>query len=427
MKAAPKALMLGLALLAVSGAHAAEMRFAPPDFQTDYTFPEVQLPAPSLDSGFLDTVILFGALCVSAWLVLKRRSRRGLFLLTIGSVAYFGFWRTGCICPVGSVQNVSAGVLLPDVGVPLAVVVLFLLPLVFSLFFGRVFCAAVCPLGAIQELVAIRPIRIPRALDRSLGLFRYVYLGLAVLAVATGAGYLICRYDPFVGLFRLGHTFNMLLAGGVILLLGIFIARPYCRFLCPYGVLLGWMSRFSKWHLDIAPQGNCVNCRLCESACPYNAIDMPTPGHLVEDRATGLKRTRRLLLLVPLITLAGAFAGYLLHEPLARIHPTVRLSERVAAEDLGIYAEQTRESEKFRTTDKTGEQLHDEALALRAGFKTGGALLGGFLGLVIGLTLTGLSVVRKRTRYEPHRATCFSCGRCFPYCPVEPEGNPDVA
>ncbi len=423
MKTMPKILLLGLVFVIALSAVAIEIRFAPPDFQSEYTFPGVLTPPPSDGLGAWDVLILFAALSLSTWLILKRRSRRGLFLLAIASVIYFGFWRKGCICPVGSLQNVAAAIMLPNVGVSLAVVMFFLLPLVFSLFFGRVFCASVCPLGAIQELVAIRPIRISSAWERALGLFKYVYLGLAVLCVATSAGFLVCRYDPFVGLYRLGHSFNMLLAGGLILLLGVFIARPYCRFLCPYGVLLGWMSRFSKWHLDIAPKGKCVDCRLCESSCPYNAMDMPTPVHLLETPERGFKRTRRLILLVPCITLAGAFGGYLVHEPLARLHPTVQLSERVAAEDIGIFSEEILESETFRTSDKTVAQLHEEALALRWEFKVGGALVGAFLGLVIALKIVGLSVVRKRTVFTPHRETCFSCGRCFPYCPVEPEGN----
>lgn len=410
-------------LLALASAFAIEIRFAPPDFQTDYTLPGLHTPPPSAWSSFWDVLLLFAALSVSTWLILKSRSRRGLFLLAIVCMVYFGFWRKGCICPVGSLQNVAAGVFLPDVGVSAAVVMFFVLPLVFSLFFGRVFCAAVCPLGAIQELVAIKPIRISSSLERALGLFKYVYLGLAILGVATAAGFWVCRYDPFVGLYRLGHSFNMLLAGGVMLLVGIFIARPYCRFLCPYGVLLGWMSRFSKWHLDIAPKGKCVDCRLCESSCPYNAMDMPTPLHLMETPEVGIKRTRRFVLLVPVITLAGALAGYLMHEPLSRMHPTVSLSERVAAEDLELLSEQTLESETFRTGGTTVEQLHAEAGALRSQFKLGGALFGAFLGLVVGLKLVGLSVVRKRTVFEPHRETCFSCGRCYPYCPVEPEGT----
>ncbi len=46
-------------------------------------------------------------------------------------------------------------------------------------------------------------------------------------------------------------------------------------------------------------------------------------------------------------------------------------------------------------------------------------ILGGFLGLVFGSKLIGLSVRRERKGYEPDRAECLSCGRCIEMCPVE--------
>ncbi len=414
-------LVIGAVLLSAAGAEAIELKFPPPDFQTDYGLPDLYNPAAPAGFGWWDSVILFGALSLTTWFVFKSRSRRGLFLVSIFSLAFFGFYRKGCICPVGSTQNVMAATFIPDVGISAIVVSFFVLPLLFSLFFGRVFCASVCPLGAMQELVAIAPIRISPALERVLGLGKYIYLGLAFLGVATGAGFLVCRYDPFVGIYRMGHSFNMLLAGGAILLLGVFVARPYCRFLCPYGVLLGWMSRFSKWHLDIPPSP-CVSCRLCEDSCPYNAIDMPTPEHLVEDPVAGKKRIRLYVYLSPAIILLGAIGGYMMHEPLSRLHPTVQLSERVAAEDLGIYQDEILESETFRTSDQTTPDLHAEALVIRGSFKKGGAWLGAFIALIISLKLIGLSVVKKRDIFTPHKETCFSCGRCYPYCPVEEAG-----
>ena len=409
---------LGLALVLAAGVAGAEFRFPMPEFETDYEHPEVQRPAPNLDNGLLDTAVLFGALVLAAWLVLKRRSRAGVFALTIFAVLYFGFWRKGCVCAVGSVQNMVAGVTDPGFEVPWVVLAFFLLPLVFSLFFGRVFCAAVCPLGAAQELVAIRPVQVPRTIEHVLGLIPYAYLGLTVLAVATGSGFLICRYDPFVGFFRLGASFNLLLLGGVFLVAGVFIGRPYCRYLCPYGVLLGWMSFFSKWRASITPT-TCVQCRLCEDSCPYNAINPPTPETVPTDRRTGARRLGWMLLAAPLIIGFAAWVGMQMHEVLARLHPTVQLAERVTAEDRGEGEEMTLESEAFYSSNKTREQLYSEARDVRAQFRAGSAWLGAFLGLVIVGKLVSLSLVRRRTDYETDRTACVACARCFKYCPVE--------
>ena len=44
----------------------------------------------------------------------------------------------------------------------------------------------------------------PRRLDKALGWLKWVYLGLAYFAVlpAVDRDFVICRFDPFVGLFR---------------------------------------------------------------------------------------------------------------------------------------------------------------------------------------------------------------------------------
>lgn len=406
-------------LLLLGGIAGAEFRFPMPEFESGYEYPEMHAPQAGRTNDLWDVAILAGALALAAWLVLKRRSRPAVLGLTIFSLAYFGFWREGCICPVGSVQNVTEGMLGLGV-VPIAVVMFFLLPLIFALFFGRVFCAAVCPLGAIQEVVAVRPVTLPRTVDRVLGIVPYLYLGLTILAVATGSGYLICRYDPFVGFFRLGASFHMFLAGGILLLLGVFVGRPYCRFLCPYGVLLGWMSRFSKWHARITP-AECIQCRLCENACPYGAINTPTPEKPPVSRKEGARKLGLMIALAPVIIGMGGVTGFLSHNLLARMHPTVQLAGRIAGEEKGYYDDMTLESEAFRANLQTTSELYAEAHEVRAGFTWPSVLLGAFLGLVVAGKLINLSMVRKREDYETDRQACVSCARCFPYCPVEKE------
>jgi ferredoxin len=408
--------LCGFALLA--GSASAEFRFPMPEFSTGYEHPAVHTPAPDNSMAGWDAVVLIGSLALAAYLVLKRRKRNEIFLLTLFCLVYFGFMRNGCVCPVGSVQNIMAGMCDPAYGISLTVLIFFAAPLFFALFFGRVFCAAVCPLGALQEAVAIRPVKVPPAVEKVLSVFPFIYLGLTFLSVAMGAGFIICQYDPFVGFFRLGAGFGMILFGSVMLLLGIFVARPYCRFLCPYGVLLNWCSRLSRRHAVITPS-DCIQCDLCADSCPYNAINEPAAGRAPEARAHGAWRLGTLILLLPLLAVLGFGIGSFLREPLSRMHPTVRLAERVAGEELGRYEGTNIESEAFRSSDQPMEALYAEAGGLKRGFGQGGRWFGAFIGMVIGGKLIGVSILRKREGYEPDRGTCYSCGRCFKYCPVE--------
>lgn len=397
----------------------ASLNFPRPEFEGGYVFPSMTTPeARAAILQVVDVGLLAAALSVAAYLALRRRSRRGLFWLTIVCLAYFGFWRNGCICPIGSIQNVTLGLTDASYAVPLAVLLFFLLPLVFALLFGRVFCAGVCPLGAIQDLVVLKPIKVPRGLNEALGLLPYLYLGASVLYVITGTGFMICRYDPFVGLFRMSGSLGMLLFGGALLVIGIFVARPYCRYMCPYSVLLNWSSRFAWRHAAITPD-HCIQCTLCEQACPFDCIRKPTPPRYGERLDSGTRRLARMVLLLPVLVLVFAGLGVWSHEALARADRTVRLSEQVEKENLGLAAGTTLDSETFRDGGGDPVQLAAEADLLRARFRRGGGYLGVFMGLVVGGKLIGWSIRRRRVDYELDRATCFSCARCFKSCPRE--------
>ena len=426
-------LVLGACLVATlaSAAPAAE-RFALPEFKSGYERPTPEVPEPRDDNlQWVDLAALAVVLAVASYLALSARSRRGIWLVMFLAFIYFGLWRGGCVCAVGSIQNVALALGDASYTVPLVVLGFFLLPLVATLLFGRTFCAAVCPLGAIQDLVAVRPVRVPRWLDHSLGLLAYLYLGAAVLFAATGAAFIICEYDPFVSIFRLiplgraGSTMDafpgsltMVTAGVVVLVLGIFVARPYCRWICPYGAVLRVLSRVSWKHLTITPQ-ECVQCRLCEDACPLGAIQKPNADEPVPDRAIGRRRLAILLVLVPVLLAAGAAGGWALGPPMARMHYTVRQADRVRLEEVGRVEGAEDISDAFYSTQRPKEELYAEAEAVAGRFRTGGLLLGLWAGLVVGVKLIHLSIYRKRTDYLPDRATCVSCGRCFAYCPVE--------
>ena len=301
-------------------------RFPPPDFEEGYQMPAAQHPTPTpLWREYGDVGVLLAALLVSAFLALRMRSRTGMVWLSLFSLAYFGFFRKGCVCSVGSLQNVALGLFDKEYLVALPVLFFFALPLVFALLFGRVFCAGVCPLGVVQDLVLIKPVRIPGWLNACLGFFPYVYLAAALAAVGVNGTFLICRYDPFVSLFRLQGPTTLLLLGGIFLTLSLFVGRPYCRFVCPYAVLLRICSRWSWKHLTITPD-ECVVCSLCHDACPFDAIQAARPGPRKNPKTWMLG----LLLLFPA---AGAGLGFLGGPLFARQDPLVRTAERVWTEE----------------------------------------------------------------------------------------------
>lgn len=389
-----------------------------PDF-TSYEVPDTQHP-PAGDPlrEAIDVVLLAAAIGTASYAALVRRSRAWLLALTAASVFWFGFVRKGCVCSIGAIQNVVLSVVDANYLLPWSVAAFFVLPLISTLFFGRTFCAAVCPLGAIQELAALRPIRVPRWVDHTLGLGGFIYLGMAVATTAAGGMMLICRYDPFVGFFRLSGEFPMLVFGGALLLVGVFVARPYCRFLCPLGAILGLLSRLAYWHIRIPP-AECIRCRLCEDVCPYNAIERPAGALAGSERVMARRRLAWALAAVPLLVVVGFVVGAELRDAIGRLHPRVRLAERIAREEAGETLPPTDASTGFHASGESVASLYADAQRLRRIIGWASAGFGAWLGLIFGVKMVALCMRPRRDEYEPDRRGCVSCGRCFWYCPKE--------
>lgn len=374
-------------------------RFPPPEFESGYELPKTTVPNPRAEFyEYLDVLILIISLLLSSYLALKKRSRRGVFIMGIFSLIYFGFWRKGCVCSIGAIQNVTLALFDNSYTIPITAIAFFILPLISTLLFGRTFCASVCPLGAIQDIMVMRPIKVPMWTEYALSLFAYIYLGLSVLFAATGSAFVICRYDPFVAFFRRTGTLNMLLLGTCLLVIGIFIGRPYCRYLCHYSVLLRFISSASKWHVSITPS-KCIKCRLCEDSCPYNAIVKPVEEK-EKDRSKGKRALAFLFFLLPIFIVVGTLIGIKLGTPLSKVNRNVTLSERIWTEETGVVKGTTESSDAFRSTGKLKEELYESALKINKKFAKGSGILGGFMGMVIGSKMILLSIRRNRMNYE---------------------------
>jgi polyferredoxin len=233
---------------------------------------------------------------------LYRRSFQGAFLLlNVWLGANFYFWvrqfEVGLMdtnlhrppgvegwLPIAGLMNLKYWLLsgqIPQVH-PAA---LFLLVtfLAISFLFRKAFCSWLCPIGTISEYLWLAGkkmfkcnFRLPRWLDLPLRGLKYFLLGFFVWAISTMSvvGIRDFMHSPYgliadvkmLNFFRhIGQTGLIVL--GVFVVASIFIQNFWCRFLCPYGALLGFTSWLSPTRIRRNTE-TCIDCAKCAKACP---------------------------------------------------------------------------------------------------------------------------------------------------------------
>ena len=394
-----------------------EARFPKPDFTSGYQYPDIEHGVPlEWLWNVVDILLLITLMGVVVWAAYRRRSRGVILGVSVVSVAWFGFFRSGCVCSVGSIQNVVLALTDSTYHLPWYVVCLFMIPLLAAVLFGRVFCAGVCPLGALQELVNVKNFRLTRAVSTALTVIPWIYLAFAILYAATRSQFLICRFDPFVGIFRLGGDLGMIIFGVSLLLLSVFVGRPFCQFLCPYGALLSVFSSFAWKKLTITSR-TCINCALCIKSCPVDAIYSPQTSKTKESRSAGVRRVILFAVLLPVFTLCGALLVGGQSDALSSAHKSVWLYELIQEQQANPDMTMPLEVETFHALGGDIEALQAEVTEVQHQYAIYAYLAGALIGFVIGLKLLRLSVKRSRKTYEIDSARCTMCGRCFSYCP----------
>jgi ferredoxin len=158
---------------------------------------------------------------------------------------------------------------------------------------------------------------------------------------------------------------------------------------------------------------------LCTNSCPFDAIDFPTNEKEVVKSGLGPKRFIAYALVIPLWIAVGVFVGAKSHTFLSKANPDVYLAELLIAHPELKNDPDNIDIQTFLASGKPMADLVAEAEIIRDKFYIGSMIAGGFLGLVIGMTLLNTVVFRKRQDYEPHKGNCLSCARCVDYCPVE--------
>lgn len=148
----------------------------------------------------------------------------------------------------------------------------------------KAFCSWVCPVGTLSETLAAlsqrlfrRKLRLPRLLDLPLRSLKYLLLAFFVHAVffamgpAAVADFLDSPYNRVADVKML-YFFERLSPFALKVILGLALLSvvvPYfwCRYLCPYGALLGAFSLLSPLKVT-RHAASCIDCSLCTKACP---------------------------------------------------------------------------------------------------------------------------------------------------------------
>lgn len=146
------------------------------------------------------------------------------------------------------------------------------------------FCSWVCPIGLVSECLARlqaylfpRPLRLTGWVDLPLRGIKYVLAGFFVWTIffamptASVGRFIHSPYNTFADIEMLKFfTHISLMPFGVIvalLILSLLINHFWCRYLCPYGAVLGVISLLSTGRIDRDEQ-HCIHCGRCETVCP---------------------------------------------------------------------------------------------------------------------------------------------------------------
>lgn len=170
-----------------------------------------------------------------------------------------------------------------------------------SLVFGKAFCSWLCPIGYLSEIIADvwkkifkKNIQLPKWLDYPLRSLKYLLLGFLfysvffIMSVVAVKAFLNSPYnivsDIKMWYFFIELSQFSLIVVGLLFLLSIPIRGFWCRYLCPYGALLGITTLLSPIKIK-RNSLNCIDCGLCNKACP-SSIKVDELKTVISDECT---------------------------------------------------------------------------------------------------------------------------------------------
>lgn len=173
--------------------------------------------------------------------------------------------------------------------------------LVSGVFLKKAFCSWLCPVGTLSESLWSagqklfgKNLALPRWLDYPLRSLKYLLLLFFVYAIAQMdvAELKAFIYSPYnkvadIKMYLFFESITSFAIWTILILAGLSVVTKnfWCRFLCPYGALLGFLSFVSPLKIT-RNKVTCIDCDLCTKACPAN-IKVHNVQRVWSDECTG--------------------------------------------------------------------------------------------------------------------------------------------
>lgn len=221
---------------------------------------------------------LFCIILIDAKLLTKR-VRFGIYALNIVSAGILLGGIPNAVVPIQEVI-ITIG-LRGDFGYLLPAIIVLSVLLISSVFVGRIFCGFACPLGALQEIISginfKSNLKSHKQVKYRIDVFsplpsiiRWIFLGVIILLAFLGV-ILLPLFNPLSGFAVIKRQFELAVIIPFISLIfvsfaSIFLYRPWCRFICPFGAGSSLCGRYTR--KKYRRTENCTNCGACEEICP---------------------------------------------------------------------------------------------------------------------------------------------------------------
>lgn len=198
-------------------------------------------------------------------------------------IAFLSSASLHAICPFGGVvtiyQYFTTGTFVNKIHE--SSFILMIIMFITAVGFGPVFCGWICPFGTFQEWIGKIGRRIFKnkyntfisyKIDKYLRFLRYGMLAWVLYVTAISGKIVFQNIDPYYALFNFWSG-EVAVTGIVVLvliiLLSLIVERPWCKYACPYGAILGITNLFRIFKIR-RKTSTCVSCKNCDRACPMN-------------------------------------------------------------------------------------------------------------------------------------------------------------